>query len=98
MDNGTEFASRALDLWAYENGVTLDFSRPGKPTDNPFIESFNGGFRYECLNLNWLLSLDDAREKIESWRVDYNEYRPHQSLNDRTPVEFAQEHLEAGIF
>lgn len=98
VDNGTEFVSRALDLWAYENGVTLDFSRPGKPTDNPFIESFNGSFRDECLNLNWFLSLDDAREKIEAWRVDYNEYRPHQSLNDRTPREFATEHQQAGIF
>lgn len=98
VDNGTEFASRALDLWAYENGVTLDFSRPGKPTDNPFIESFNGSFRDECLNLNWFLSLDDAREKIESWRAEYNEYRPHQSLKDRTPIEFATEHLQAGIF
>ena len=88
VDNGSEFISKALDLWAYENGVTLDFSRPGKPTDNPFIESFNGSFRDECLNLNWFLSLDDARKKIEAWRIDYNEYRPHQSLNDSTPKEF----------
>lgn len=95
VDNGSEFISKALDLWSYENGVTLDFSRPGKPTDNPFIESFNGSFRDECLNLNWFLSLDDAREKIEAWRVDYNEYRPHQSLNDRTPKEFITEHQQA---
>jgi hypothetical protein len=74
---------------------TLDFSRPGKPTDNPFIESFNGSFRDECLNLNWFLSLDDAQQKIEAWRVDYNEYRPHQSLNDRTPQEFVSEHHQA---
>ena len=98
MDNGSEFISKTLDLWAYENGVTLDFSRLGEPTDNPFIESFNGSFRDECLNLNWFLSLDDAREKIETWRVDYNEYRPHQSLSDRTPKEFAAEHQQAGIF
>ena len=62
VDNGSEFISKTLDKWAYENQVTLDFSRPGKPTDNPFIESFNGSFRDECLNTNWFLSLDDAKE------------------------------------
>jgi len=97
VDNGSEFISKALDLWAYENEVTLDFSRPGKPTDNPFIESFNGSFRDECLNLNWFLSLDDAQQKIEAWRIDYNEHRPHQSLNDRTPKEFVTEHQQAGF-
>jgi putative transposase len=97
VDNGSEFISRALDLWAYERGVTQDFSRPGKPTDNPHIESFNGSFRDECLNLNWFLSLDDARKKIEAWRIDYNEYRPHSSLADKTPRQFAAEHLEAGF-
>ena len=61
VDNVTEFISKALDLWAYENSVTLDYSRPGKPTDNPYIESFNGRFRDECLNVNWFLSLQDAR-------------------------------------
>lgn len=66
VDNGSEFISKALDLWAYDNGVTLDFSRPGKPTDNPFIESFNGSFRDECLNAHWFLSLEDAPEKIEA--------------------------------
>jgi putative transposase len=65
VDNGSEFISKVLDQWAYENEVTLDFSRPGKPTDNPFIESFNGSFRDECLNVNWFLSLDDAKQKIE---------------------------------
>lgn len=90
VDNGSEFISKALDQWAYEHQVTLDFSRPGKPTDNPHIESFNGSLRDECLNLHWFLSLDDAREKIEGWRVDYNEFRPHSSLADRTPREFAQ--------
>jgi len=98
VDNGSEFISKALDLWAYENGVTLDFSRPGKPTDNPHIESFNGSFRDECLNLNWFLSLEDARNKIEAWRVDYNEFRPHQSLGNMTPKEFAAEYAEAEIF
>lgn len=97
VDNGSEFISKALDLWAYENQVVLDFSRPGKPTDNPFIESFNGSFRDECLNLNWFLSLDDAQEKIEAWRVDYNEFRPHQSLGDMTPMHFVAEHREAGL-
>lgn len=98
VDNGSEFISKVLDLWAYENEVTLDFSRPGKPTDNPFIESFNGSFRDECLNLNWFLSLDDAREKIESWRQDYNEYRPHQSLGGMTPAEYVKQQENAEIF
>ena len=97
VDNGSEFISKALDLWAYENQVILDFSRPGKPTDNPFIESFNGSFRDECLNLNWFLSLDDAQEKIEAWRIDYNEFRPHQSLGDMTPMQFVAEYQEAGF-
>ena len=88
VDNGTEFTSRAMDQWAYWNQVKLDFSRPGKPTDNAFIESFNGKFREECLSQNWFLSLQDAREKIESWRKDYNETRPHSSLGNRTPLEF----------
>ena len=93
-DNGSEFASLAMDRWAYEQQVTLDFSRPGKPTDNPFVESFNGSFRDECLNTHWFLSLEDAREKIENWRQDYNHFRPHSSLGDRCPAEFAgQSHL-----
>ena len=90
VDNGPEFISKILDKWAYENGVTLDFSRPGKPTDNAFVESFNGSFRDECLNVNWFLSLQDARAKIEAWRVDYNNYRPHSSLGDMTPSDFAK--------
>ena len=85
MDNGSEFISRALDRWAYDYGVTLDFSRP----DNPYIESFNGSFRDECLNVHWFLSLDDAREKIEAWRAEYNGYRPHRSLADLAPDEYA---------
>lgn len=87
VDNGSEFISKALDKWAYDHRITLDFSRPGKPTDNPFIESFNGSFRDECLNVNWFLSLYDATEKIAYWRKDYNEYRPHSSLNGLTPCE-----------
>lgn len=85
-DNGPEFISMALDQFAYERGITLGYSRPGKPTDNPFIESFNGSLRDECLNTHWFLSLEDAREKIESWRVDYNHFRPHSSLVDSTSV------------
>ena len=92
LDNGSEFISKALDKWAHQNGVTLDFSRPGKPTDNAFIESFNGSFRDECLNTNWFLSLDHAREKIEDWRENYNSYRPHSSLGYLTPDEFAAKH------
>jgi putative transposase len=79
MCYGPEFISRALDQWAYMNKVTLDFSRPGKPTDNAFVESFNGRLRDECLNTHWFLSLDDARAKIEAWRRDFNESRPHTS-------------------
>jgi putative transposase len=88
-DNGSEFISRVLDKWASDLGITLDFSRPGKPMDNATIESFNGSFRDECLNVNWFLSMDDAREKVESWRRDYNEERPHSSLGNATPEEFA---------
>ena len=89
IDNGTEFTSRALEAWAHDNGVKLHFIRPGKPNDNPYIESFNGKFRDECLNENWFTSLDDARATIERWRRDYNQVRPHSSLNNMTPEEFA---------
>ncbi|GJD98003.1 IS3 family transposase ISMex11 [Methylobacterium iners] len=89
VDNGPEFVSKALDRWAYENGVTLDFSRPGKPTDNALVESFNGRLRDECLNANWFLSLADARSKIEAWRRQYNESRPHTALGWLTPQKFA---------
>ena len=89
VDNGPEFISKDVDLWAYWNHVTLDFSRPGKPTDNAYIESFNGRFRQECLNEHWFLSLDDAREKVEAWRRDYNEQRPHSALGNATPEEYA---------
>jgi putative transposase len=85
VDNGPEFVSKELDLWAYANGVILDFSRPGKPTDNAFIESFNSNFRKECLNQHWFLSIEDAENKIEAWRKDYNTYRPHSSIGDIPP-------------
>ncbi len=89
-DNGPEFISIVLDKWAYDHGVTIDFSRPGKPTDNAFVESFNGSFRDECLNVHWFLSLDDARRKIENWRTDYNHFRPHSSLGNAAPAQFAE--------
>lgn len=90
-DNGPEFASRALDLWAYERGVKLAFIRPGKPVENAFVESFNGSFRDECLNQNLFLDIVDARQKVEAWRDDYNSFRPHSSLADQTPREYAQQ-------
>ena len=80
-----------MDQWAFANGVRLHFIDPGKPTQNGFIESFNGKFRDECLNQNWFVDLDDARRIIEAWRVDYNTVRPHSSLGYRTPDEFARE-------
>jgi putative transposase len=89
VDNGTEFASKAMDHWAYTNGVHLDFIRPGKPVENGYIESFNGRLRDECLNVEVFFSLADARRKLELWRHDYNHQRPHSALADRTPAEFA---------
>ena len=88
VDNGSEFISKTLDRWCYENNVQLDFSRPGKPTDNPFIESFNGSFRDECLNVNWFISIQDAQEKFNHRQEDYNRFRPHNSLGDMSPNEF----------
>ena len=92
VDNGPEFVSREVDLWAYANSVTLDFSRPGKPTDNAFIEALNARVRLECLNQHWFLSLEDARVKIDRWREMYNHERPHSQLGYKTPVEFAEAH------
>ncbi len=89
-DNGSEFTSKALDAWAYQRDVGLHFIRPGKPVENAYIESFNGKLRDECLNENWFTDLDDARSKIEAWRTDYNDVRPHSSLDNRTPTEFAK--------
>ena len=86
VDQGSEFVSRDLDLWAYAKGVTLDFSRPGKPTDNAFIEAFNGRLRAECLNAHWFLTLADAREKLEDWRRYYNEDRPHGAIGNKPPI------------
>ena len=86
VDQGSEFVSRNLDLWAYANDVILDFSRPGKPTDNAFIEAFNSKFRSECLNAHWFMSLDDARSKMEEWRRYYNEERPHSGIGQIAPI------------
>jgi putative transposase len=94
LDNGPEFVSKELDLWAFLRDVTLDFSRPGKPTDNAYIESLNGKFRAECLNANWFMSLDEARRKCEAWRRDYNELRPHSALGQKVPKEL---HLLPGL-
>jgi putative transposase len=89
-DNGPEFTGKALDQWAYEHQVRLQFIEPGKPMQNGYIESFNGKFRDECLNEHWFASVDEAGEIIEEWRLDYNECRPHSSLENMTPEEFAQ--------
>jgi putative transposase len=96
VDHGTEFTSRALEDWAYQRGVQLDFIRPGKPVENAHIESFNGRLRDECLTVHQFLSLDDARRKIEAWRRDYNQDRPHSSLGDLTPTEFVTHRQGSG--
>ncbi len=89
VDNGTEFTSKALDLWAYRNGVHRDFIRPGKPVENGYIESLNGKLRDECLNLEVFFTFTDARRKLHLWQRDYNRHRPHSALANRTPAEFA---------
>ena len=89
VDNGPEFASKAVDQWAARSGVHLRFIDPGKPMQNGYIESFNGKFRDECLSQHWFISLEEARSVSETWRVDYNERRPHRSLKHLTPAEFA---------
>lgn len=89
VDNGTEFCSRAVDAWAYHNQVKLDFIRPGRPADNGLIESFNGRLRDECLNLHLFWSIEDARDKLELWRQDYNTERPHSALANLPPAAFA---------
>ncbi len=89
VDNGPEFDGQVLDKWAYRSGVRLSFIRPGKPNENAYIESFNGKFRDECLNEHWFISLAHARSIIETWRIEYNTERPHSSLGNQTPQEFA---------
>jgi putative transposase len=88
-DQGTEFTAEALDQWAYNNGIELDFSRPGKPTDNAFAEAFNASVRKELLNTSWFESLEAARRAAQAWRREYNEVRPHRSLGNETPLAFA---------
>jgi putative transposase len=94
LDNGPEFRGRALAAWSEERGVRLEFIQPGKPAQNAFAESFNGRLRDECLNANWFTSLSDARRKVEDWRQDYNQQRPHSSLNYLPPAEFARQQME----
>jgi putative transposase len=91
LDNGPEFTSRCFIAWAEQRGVPLIYIQPGKPVQNSYIESFNGRFRDECLNASWFENLADARRKIETWRLDYNQARPHSSLAYRTPEEFARQ-------
>ncbi len=98
LDQGSEFVSRDMDLWAYQNGVTLDFSRLGKPTGNAFIVSFSGRFRAECLNGHWFLSLSDAAEKREVWRKDYNEQRPHGAIGNKVPIELMKSEYASSPF
>lgn len=89
VDNGPEFTGQSMDAWAFEKGIKLDYIRPGKPVENAYIESFNGKFRDECLNEHWFVTLREAQVRIEAWREDYNCHRPHSSLGDLTPEQFA---------
>ncbi len=89
VDNGTEFTSIAFDQWAHRHGIEIRYIRPGKPVENAYAESFNGRFRDECLNQEWFASLTDAREAIARWRTDYNTVRPHSSIGNIAPAEFA---------
>ena len=93
-DNGTEFTSGAFMAWAEKRGIDLRFIQPGKPNQNAFVESFNGKFRLELLNTHWFSTLDDARRAIETWRTDYNDVRPHSSLDETPPAVFAAAHRE----
>jgi putative transposase len=90
VDNGSEFYSKAMDAWAHRHGIQLEFTRPGRPTDNGHIESFNGRLRDECLNVSLFHSIDEARHVLEQWRVMYNEFRPHRSLGGIPPSEYAK--------
>ena len=97
VDNGTGFTSKRLDQWAYLREVELAFSRRGKPTDNGIIEAFNDRLRAECLNTNWFLSMEDAREKVAAWRRHYNADRPHSALGHLAPEEFAASSGQASL-
>ena len=91
VDNGSEFASRVMDAWAYRHGIQLEFIRPGKPVENGFIEIFNGRLRDECLNVEVFFTLEDVREKLARWQADYNFLRPHSAPHDQAPATFAAE-------
>ncbi len=93
LDNGPEFIGRVLDSWAYAHGIQLHFIEPGKPNQNAYVESFDGRLRDECLNEHWFLSLAEARDTVEAWRLDYNGLRPHSSLGNVPPAEFEQRTL-----
>ena len=95
VDNGSEFASRVMDAWAYRHGIQLDFIRPGKPVENGFIESFNGRLRDECLNVEVFFMLEDVRQKLARWQQDHNRVRPHSALADRAPAAFVAEWVAA---
>lgn len=99
VDNGSEFSGNQMDRWAHENGVRLHFIRPGKPVENAYIESFNGRLRDECLNSNVFYSVDDANKIIQEWREDYNNWRPHSSLGNRSPKEYIESinNLESAV-
>ena len=88
-DNGPEFTGRAMLSWAHQRGILLAFIRPGKPTENAFVESFNGKLREQCLNLHWFLTIADAQHRLEAWRVFFNTERPHKSLGNLTPQQYA---------
>ena len=94
IDNGPEFIGKAMDEWAYRRGIKLNFIRPGKPVENAYIESFNGRLRDECLNQHWFLTLHQAKDIIETWRIEYNNERPHSSLGNLTPEEFIRKEEE----
>ena len=93
MDNGPEFTSRAFMSWAYDKKIRINYIEPGKPTQNAYVESFNGKFRDECLNLNWFKDLKEARRIIEAWKDDYNHHRPHSALNQMTPMEYKKQFI-----
>jgi len=94
VDNGPEFDGQVLDKWAYRSSVHLSFIRPGKPNENAYIESFNGKFRDECLNEHWFVTMAHARQAIEAWRIEYNTERPHSSLDDLTPEQYAKKMIK----
>ena len=87
-DNGTEFTSKLFDAWAYEHAIAIDYIMPGKPTQNAYIESFNGKLRDECLSTSWFESLKDAQKGIDAWVTDYNTVRPHSALANRAPLQY----------